>query len=347
MAPNKSKKKSQDGKDNGKQRQAHCKSCNTTHSRPVGKACTRTPVKATEVSASSSIPASEVTYNSLPIPADPLNTLLAKLTSMEKQQQEMLERITRVEDRAHIIPATSSPIRKQVINEPEVVPSLDFLRHNQDIQTEVAARIKQLDTRNTYQGNPQVKSTLKSGRYRSADTQINHYIAWPQEHVYIGPSRKSVSYDELTSEQFTLGYIRIMQRQQPELQTIMLDHLAKLLQSSLDVNSFESVRGSHAIILQEMERGTLNWHNTEEIEKMRVLYTNRVSTTTDSHKYNNESKRVVCSHYNSGKCKNTGDHQKDNITYRHICTYCYRTVRKTYTHPEVSCHRKQKGNATN
>ena len=225
------------------------------------------------------------------------------------------------------------------------MPSLEFLRSNNEIQTEVAARLRQFESRvPTATG----KHTLKSGRYRGADTHINHYIAWPQEFVYVGPARKTVSYDELTSEQFTLGYLRILQKQNPDIKERMLDHLTKLLQSSLDY-SYESSRGAHAVILQELERGSITWYDSEEIEKIRTLYTNKAATSHDSHNKHtsDNTKRVVCSHYNHGKCKQNSDHHTNNILYRHICMYCYRQVKKAYSHSEMSCHRKQKDNAHN
>ena len=38
---------------------------------------------------------------------------------------------------------------------------------------------------------------VRSGRDTVGDA-IRQYIAWPQEHVFIGPTRKRVKYDELT-----------------------------------------------------------------------------------------------------------------------------------------------------
>ena len=232
--------------------------------------------------------------------------------------------------------ATSTPLRKQ-FSEPEIIPSLEFLRGNTEIQSEVANRLKQLEQQNIQ---PTGKHSLKSGRYRAADTQVNFYVSWPQEYVYVGPNRKTVAYDDLTSEQFTLGYLRIVQRQPADVKASMLDHLTKLLQSSIDFN-FNIARGSHAVILQEIERGSFTWRDSDDIERTRLLYTNKVNTT-DSVNRTSEVKRVVCSHYNSGKCTQHTDHRKDNLMFRHICTYCYRTVKKAYSHPETSCHRKSK-----
>ena len=341
MAPNKGKaKKSKEGK---QQREAHCKSCNSIHQRPVGKACTRPPVEATtsQASISESDRESDLTYNSIPALQDPLTALMSKLDSIERQQKQIVDRIVRIESKETVMPPSSSPIRKPM-SEPEVIPSLDFLKTNNEIQTEVASRIRQLESRNMH-SNPG-KNSLKSVRFRSADTQVSHYVAWPQEFVYVGPSRKTVQYDDLTSEQFILGYLRIIQRQNSDTKNIMLNHLTNLLQSTLDF-SFEIARGAHAVILQEIERGTLTWQDTEDIERTRSLYTTKI-TSADSFKGSSDTKRVVCAHYNAGKCRQQNDHRKDNILFRHICTYCYRVAKKTYSHPELAYNRKQKDNQT-
>ena len=122
----------------------------------------------------------------------------------------------------------------------------------------------------------------------------------------------------------------------------MFDYLGRLIQSSLD-SSFEIVRGAHAVVLQEMERGVVSWENIEEVEKIRLLYTNKVAANSESSKSTSENKRVVCSYYNSGRCKLPADHQRDNLTFRHICMYCYRTVRKAYNHPENALKKETKG----
>ena len=265
-----------------------------------------------------------------------------KLTNIEDQQKVMLQRINRIESKDSI--NTSTPIRKQA-TEPEILPSLEFLRTNADIQNEVASRIKHLESRSTVSHAGNNKQSLKSGRYRAADTQVNYYVSWPQEFVYVGPNRKTVNYDDLSSDQFTLGYLRIAQRQTPEIKNNMIEHLMKLLQSTLDYN-FMTSRGAHAVILQEIERGTLTWNDTDNIEKTRALYTNKVASAANDTHRNNEIKRVVCSHFNTGKCNQHSDHQKDNLLFRHICVYCYRTVKKAYSHPETVCHRKLKNNNT-
>ena len=342
---------------------AYCKQCNETHERPVGRKCDRThgnisndnsPDQTISESIQSDsesrpMPASEHTDTAA---TSPMHQVLAKLQHMERAQQQLVDRITRMESETRPMPLpTSSPIRDRVHNYQTdgVVPSLDFLRSSNDIQAEVAARLRTLDEANTYSGK---SANLKSGRFRSFDTQVQHYVQWPHEHVYVGAARKTVAYDELTPQQFTLGFIKIIMRQNSnDKQTAMLTYLSKLLQESLDF-SWDSSRGAHAIVLQEIERGSVSWENTDEIDNIRKLYTQRVnSNTNDPQKYSsndpqkyssNDSKKVVCSHFNNGRCTKNNDHQKDNITFRHICSYCFRVVRKAYNHSELSCNRKAK-----
>ena len=198
--------------------------------------------------------------------------------------------------------------------------------------------MRMLEQNTAYQG----KHNLKSGRFRNFDTNVQHYVQWPHELVYVGTSRRTVAYDELTPQQFMLGYIKIILKEKSaSTKDMILNYLAKLLQESID-NSWEASRGAHAVVLQEMERGSVTWNNSEEIDGIRKLYTQKVVSPSDVSKPVSDTKKVVCLHYNSGKCVKTGDHQKDSVVYRHICSYCFRNVRKAYNHSEQQCNRKNK-----
>lgn len=321
----------------------YCKKCNNTHERPVGRRCKRSgndfTLSTSDQTISDSVESVQV---SQPVTQpDPMTMVLQKLQDMEARQEQLWAKVNRIEADTPIVPTTSSPIRQrtQQFQTEGMVPSLDFLRSSKDIQTEVAARMRALDDINTYPGKP---TNLKSGRFRSFDTQVQHYVQWPHEHVYVGAARKTVSYDELNPQQFALGFIKIIMRQpSSDLREAMLNYLSKLLQESIDF-SWSSSRGAHAVVLQEIERGTVTWKDTDELDNIRKLYTQKVNTVEQPRQYASDLKKVVCSHYNAGKCIKSSDHQKDNILYRHICSHCFRVVRKAYNHPEPSCNRRNK-----
>ena len=182
-----------------KTKSVYCKSCETEHPRPVGRSCTRHEATTNESDVS------HVTMKSQgDNPTDPIQAILGKLDDLHKQQQLITQRMDRMEDSGAAI-TTSSPIKH---HEPEIMPSMEFLRSHKAIQSEVAQRIRQLDSHNTYQGK---HSNFKSGRFRTANTNVNNYVVWPQELVYVGPARKTIQYDDLNSQQFTLGFIRAAQ----------------------------------------------------------------------------------------------------------------------------------------
>lgn len=286
---------------------AYCKVCKGNHPRPVGKGCVIS-------NKDDNISMGEINSDSSRFtmqhdtPTDPMTAILSKLDDMQREQQFLIQRLNKLEDGEIVIPSTSSPIQP--------------IRKEQ-----------------TYQGK---SSIIKTGRFRTADTQVNNYIQWPQEYVYVGPSRKTIPYDDLNFEQFTLGFIRIAQQQKPQIRDIMYDYLADLTQSSLDSGSFDLVRGAHSVVLQEMERGVISWLDVEEVNRIRLLYTNKAATSANSFRQTGEIKRVVCTYYNNGKCKHLGDHQRKNLMFRHICTYCYKNYRKALNHTELSCQKQQK-----
>ena len=143
MAPNKNK-----GKGKGKkadtdtsEKELHCKNCKQFHSRPVGKACKRPLAQSTSTSqeaftSNTSHDASDVTYTSIQPPTqtaqDPMALLLQKLDNIERQQKVMSDRIHHIESKQHTVTSTSSPIKPlpDRLAEPEIIPSLDFLRNN-------------------------------------------------------------------------------------------------------------------------------------------------------------------------------------------------------------------------
>ena len=88
-------------------------------------------------------------------------------------------------------------------------------------------------------------------------------------HFLGGPSKQRVTYDQLSMTQFVQAFIcNVLDAPSHEVREKMLWYLNELMEDSTDF-SWASAKECHAILLCEMERGTLDWHNTNRIERIR------------------------------------------------------------------------------
>ena len=118
------------------------------------------------------------------------------------------------------------------------------------------------------------RTAIKSGKVRTADTTVRKQILWPQELVY-DPSGKPAAYDELPLPLFIQGYLAILQTEKPQKRDIMLKHLSDLMADAA-IYGWESVRAFHAVWLQQLENGRVDWGDEDKkLEFWRALVWNK------------------------------------------------------------------------
>lgn len=352
--------------------EAYCKRCDRSHKRPVGRNCKQTKNKKDGNKFNLTPPVAPATnHDSLPSMAQPANLsdnaeVLAMLHKIAASQNDIIKRVEKLET-SHGPISTSSPLKDQSyhsakslqqppsakVTQPQiikqyeeegVIPSLQFLRSADEIQKKVNERIQSLEQ--PMPGYTGGKTTLKSGRFRTAEAHTQKLIPWPHEFSYTGPMRKTVAYDELEPLQFVIGFCRIVLQERDLVnKESMLKYLSKLCQDALDY-SWEAARSANACLLTEMERGTVAWRDEAELDNIRSLYMNKnVITGSVANMPSNspsQTKKNVCHLYNKGTCKKNQDHVTSGVLYKHICAYCYKVVRKDFIHSEIDCLRKQK-----
>ena len=85
----------------------------------------------------------------------------------------------------------------------------------------------------------------------------------------------------------------------------MLRHFVSCMQDAIEL-SFPTAKRAHACVLQEMEKGTINWHNWEKIDRTRNRNTQCI-LALPSQKSQAESasadKTMLCKLYNKGVCR--------------------------------------------
>ena len=174
-------------------------------------------------------------------------------------------------------------------------------------------------------------------------------VSWPQDHCFVGQSRKRLTYNELNHQQFILGFLRsIMIEKSPTLRANMLAYLTELCQNICD-NGFQQSKGAHHVVLSQMEDGLLTWGQLKKCHKVRKTYlcsnmAQRGTTEVDNTGHNSGKKRtasVPCRDYQSGRCRHTDEHDKGSVTYKHICAYCLYTTSRLNHHQEQHCLKKK------
>ena len=241
-------------------------------------------------------------------------------------------------------------------NNPLVVQqqSIESLRNNPIIQQLVEERVALLETRmktELSQGNVLRK---KSGRYNTADTPCGPtHMRWPNESCLVGTNRKRPAYDDLTMGQFVIGFLNnVRDTQDPQVARCMLTELNETIKLAENL-SWPIARGAFATSMHKLEDGTLTWDCTRQLADNRLTFSQsavfsgsvtmspRPGTPTQN---SGTLKRIACKWYNEGSCPHSADHldASGGTLFRHICMYCFRTLKRNNGHTELECMNKKK-----
>lgn len=331
-----------------KTREAKCSRCGVKHPAPTGKKCKQQLSSTVSEEPNTLHEEVQVTDGQLSVNRE--DHIIQLLTEIKDKQQALDDRVMQLE-----LSATSksslhqqSQVQQKVniddFGNNGIVPTLETLRNTDGIQRQVADRLRDLEQATAYKGNLQYTNNskpIKSGRFRGAEAQVTKNVPWPHELCFVGAARKTVNYDDLTPLQFTVGFLKSVQLEKSQsTRDAMIDYFLKLAQDACDVN-WPVARGANAVIYSTLEQGRVEWDQVAEIDRLRMLYTQRSSVAENTSKGSNEKRRVICFNFNNNKCTKASDHDKDGVTYRHICRFCFSATRKPFSHSEVDCRRRR------
>ena len=224
-------------------------------------------------------------------------------------------------------------------------PSLIDIKSSRSVQKKIDRSLDNLDSTHIPKGNDHAHK-LKSKRGGPVEVVVNKKVAWPHEHILGGHTRQRVTYDQLSLTQFIQGFVKnIIDEQDRDCKDKMLHYLGDLMEDATDF-SWSSAKSAHAVLLCEMERGSVDWFNTERIDRIRRAHAQRHTAppkqswqkTTDQAK-----KPWFCKAFQVGTCYHTKDHENNGKTHRHICAHCLAQGR-ILTHPEKDCLFAKKSN---
>ena len=268
-----------------------------------------------------------------------LDKLLDTVAVMEGRidQQEQKSRLRELSP----VPSAHSSLRIQKGDSDPKLPTFDELRSDDKIQAEVQRRLHQYDHTSRLEAKGKAADALKSGRFRPGVHKVKKFVNWPQDYCTVLGGNKQPTYDELNSFQWSQGYIQcVLEETDSSVKENMLKHFISAMQDAIEL-SFPTVRRAHGFILQEMERGNVNWLQPEKVEKIRSRNTQRVVQIPNGRAAESSEKTMLCKLYNKGTCRyeKQAEHTDKGITYQHFCTNCFANTGRKYDHPKHACLR--------
>ena len=212
-----------------------------------------------------------------------------------------------------------------------IIPTMDLLKSNQDIQKQVDARFAEL---HNSQASISSSGKLKSQRGGGvSDIPIKRFVPWPQHYMLVGPDKARPTYDQLNPIQFMSGCVKgALDLSEPD-RTFALKYFSSLLEDASDFG-FENAKACHAVVLTTMEQDKLAWSDTMELDRLRRQYAQRHSVPTNSQSGNaNVGKKfsksdsstpenVICRFYNDSHCARSETHFTKGVWFLHICSKC-------------------------
>ena len=190
------------------------------------------------------------------------------------------------------------------------MPSIQTLKEDTRVQAEVEKHLQEYQdiSRTKFAGR---LTSRKSGRYRVGVTKVKVQTNWPHDFCTVPVGTKQPVYDDMSNEHWVQGMLLCILEE-----------------------SDNTIGNQIAAVLQEVERGLISWEDTENIEKCRVRYTQRLLQSVKSSP--NQSSQT-CVFFNKGKRKHENDHVSAGIMYQHARSYCFKETKKRYDHPVSQC----------
>ena len=276
--------------------------------------------------------------------------------TMSYQQQPHMASIPQVQTNAtqvgtgqHIIPQThqiaiSTHGQEHILPHPgqnTQIPALDTLRGAAVDQQLVQARMQEVRNAAAPKISGESNCCIENKKKKKID------IPWPQDFVFVGPSRIRLTYEQLTLDQFTLGFLKIVQTEpSPAIRANMIEYLTALFHNVVD-HGWAQVKGAHHVVLSNMEDGLLSWRDLKKCKKTRKSY---LLTPAGQYKQEKSVKMdystnkvlpAPCRAFQINQCHDK-EHLLESSSQKHVCAYCLYVHSRWFNHSEANCRTKQR-----
>ena len=245
---------------------------------------------------------------------------------------------------------TNQATRNANINEELTVTAL---RNNAAIVNKAAERLAQLDL-NDFDLPDHVAATSanrgkKSGCVTKSSDKIKTVMDWPHFHVTRGVNAVPASYDELSLEEFILGYVRMLRDADCAFdKEVMWEFLEDLMEDAIDF-SWQNAKGFFKSTALEVEHGKLRWDDSMRMQKRRMIQCRVQKQPVKPQQQEKKATRqpspgsMCCALYQSGQC----DKRFDHFPYIHACANCFNNRNLVFKHKEADCFFKIKESPKN
>ena len=127
----------------------------------------------------------------------------------------------------------------------------------------------------------------------------------------------------------------------------MLWYLNDLMEDATDF-LWGSAKAAHAVLLCEIERGSVTWTNMSRIDRIRRAHAQKHHVGKQNWgKKESESKTPwFCKSYQFGQCLFNKDHEQGGKMHKHICSHCL-SQGKILAHPQKDCNNVKRQNSKN
>ena len=118
----------------------------------------------------------------------------------------------------------------------------------------------------------------------------------------------------------------------------MIAYLGDLMEDATDF-SWQGAKAAHAVLLCEMERGSLTWEDTDRIGRVRRAHAQKHIPSGKQNWGRADKKPWFCKNFQTNSCLYQKDHEVNGKVNRHICAFCL-TLGKQLNHSEKNCNSK-------
>ena len=116
----------------------------------------------------------------------------------------------------------------------------------------------------------------------------------------------------------------------------MLTYLIDLMEDATDF-LWVNAKAAHAVLLCEIKRGSVDWLNTQRIDRIRRAHAQKHNPAHKQTSGDTCKKLWYCKAFQSGSCHFTKDHGVSGKLHKHICAHCLSQGR-FMGHSEKECN---------
>jgi hypothetical protein len=217
------------------------------------------------------------------------------------------------------------------------------LRHDDHLSARLQQRLAELQVDvpapGATQGHYKNAKGKTSGSTRTADdVYIQKDVLWPDFYVCRSSERRPMKYDKLTKSEFVYGFLSMIEEsiESQNIKDKMLTRLKVIMRDTADF-AWPIMRNFFRILMQDFEKGKLNWKQDFKIQEMRLLFIHRlncenrapVAPGPPSKTYS-----LLCLDYQDGSCRHNSDHNSSQgfLEHNYMCFLLQENRQCLYPH---------------